>query len=76
MTPKGWNARKDNYKDFNFNIPNPIEQIVSGKDGFYELVLLQKESRSLLKYKKLVEKYDSITDNKKIDEIEKLVLFI
>jgi hypothetical protein len=46
---------------------------VTGKDGLYELILLQRESRSLSKYQKLVESFDKITENKKPEEVEKLV---
>ncbi len=73
IPPKGWKARKDNYKGLDFLIPHPIEQIVTGKDGIYELLLLQRESRLLSKYEKLVESFDKITENKKVEEIEKLV---
>jgi hypothetical protein len=58
-----------------FVVPHPIEQIVGGKDGNFELVLLQRESRSLSKYAKLVGSYDKITENKKPIEIEKMVSF-
>ncbi len=73
VPPKCWKARKDDYKNIEFSIPQPIEQIITGKDGFYELFLLQRESRPLSKYKKSVECFDKITDNKKTVEIEKLV---
>jgi hypothetical protein len=46
---------------------------VGGKDGLFELILLQRESRSLLKYAKLVQGYDKDTENKKPIEIEKKV---
>ena len=73
MPPKGYKARKDDYKDLDFVVPHPIEQIVAGKDGNFELVLLQRESRSLSKYAKLVGSYDKITEKKKPFEIEKMV---
>ena len=73
MPPKCWKARKDEYKNLDFSIPHPIEQIVAGKEGLYELFLLQRESRSLLKYEKLVGSFDKITENKKPVEVEKLV---
>ena len=44
-------------------MPKPIEQIVCGKDGIYELLYLQRESRTLSKYKKLVEGYDKFLKN-------------
>jgi hypothetical protein len=53
-------------------VPRPIEQIVSGKDGVYELINLQRESRMLSKYKKLVEGFDKYLGNK-YEEIEKKV---
>ena len=73
IPPKSWKARKDGYKNLNFIIPHPIEQIVAGKEGFYELFLLQRESRLLSKYEKLVESFDKITENKKPIDLEKLV---
>lgn len=73
MPPKGWKARKDNYKEIDFVVPHPIEQVVSGRDGFYEVVNLQRESRALTKYKKLVEGFDKLTENKKHSEVEKMV---
>jgi hypothetical protein len=55
-------------------VPHPIEQIVTGKEGLYEVILLQRESRHLTKYKKLVENFDKITEDKKPIEVEKLVI--
>ncbi len=73
VPPKGYKARKDDYKDLDFIVPHPIEQIVGGKDGNFELVLLQRESRALSKYAKLVGTYDKNTEKKKPLEIEKMV---
>jgi hypothetical protein len=46
---------------------------VGGRDGCFELVLLQRESRSLSKFAKYAKEYDKITENKKPLEVEKLV---
>jgi hypothetical protein len=73
IPPKGYKARKDEYKSLNFVIPHPIEQIVNGKEGFYELINLQRESRPLLKYKKLVEGFDKLSNGKEHSEVEKMV---
>jgi len=73
IPPKGWKARKDDYKNLDFVIPHPIEQIVAGNEGFYELFLLQRESRLLSRYEKLVKSFDKITENKKPVDVEKLV---
>ena len=73
MPPRGWKPKKDNYKNLELNIPFPIEQIVTGNSGIYEVFLIQREFRSLAKYKKLVECFDQLTDNKTPLEIEKLV---
>jgi|LauGreDrversion4_2_1035121.scaffolds.fasta_scaffold1423067_1 hypothetical protein len=75
VPPQGWNPRKDKYKNLEFCIPYPIEQIVTGNSGIYEVFLIQRESRSLTKYKKLVESFDSLTQKKTPLEIEKLVIF-
>ena len=53
-------------------MPRPIEQIISGKGGIYELINLQRESRILTKYKKLVEVHDKYF-TKNIEEMEKKV---
>jgi hypothetical protein len=73
IPPKGYKARKDEYKGIDFVVPHPIEQIVSGKEGLFELILLQRESRSLAKYAKLVEGYDKDNEKKEPLEIEKKV---
>ncbi len=73
-SPKSFKARKDNYKNLEFSIPFPIEQYVSGTAGNYEVTLIQRESRSLSKYKKLVEGFDELTEGKSSLEIEKMVL--
>jgi hypothetical protein len=56
-----------------FTIPYPIEQVVTGTSGIYEVFLIQREARSLSKYKKLVESFDNLTNNKSTLEIERLV---
>jgi len=72
IPPKGWKARLDNYKDLDIGVPRPIEQIVSGKEGVYELIYLQRESRTLSKYKKLVEGFDKYLGDD-MEETEKKV---
>ena len=44
--------------------------------GVYEVFLIQRESRSVSKYRKLVESFDELTEGKSPLEIEKLVKFI
>jgi len=58
-----------------FTIPKPIEQIINGRDGIYELIYLQKESRSFSRYKKLVEVFDKNFDEEKLIDYEKKVMF-
>lgn len=41
--------------------------------GIYELLLIQKKSMSLTDYRKKVEVFDAITDNKDPEEVEALV---
>jgi hypothetical protein len=55
------------------SIPYPIEQFVTGNSGVYEVYLIQRESRSLSKYKKMVESFDHLTFGKRPVDIEKLV---
>ena len=73
MSPKNYKARKDHYANLEFTIPSPIEQIVTGSGGLFEVVLIQRESRSLTKYKKLVECFDKLTEEKNHLQIEKMV---
>lgn len=70
-------------------VNSPIEQNVQGKGGrnfmhsakliycgfkgIYELVLMQKKSMSIADYRKKVEVFDAITDNKEPEEVESLV---
>ena len=75
VPPKSFKARKDNYKNLEFTIPHPIEQIVTGENGHYELVLMQKESRPLSKYRKLVSDLDKRSENKKTIDVEKIVKY-
>lgn len=47
--------------------------IYCGFKGIYELVLMQKKSMSIADYRKKVEVFDAITDNKEPEEVESLV---
>lgn len=76
IPPKGYTARRTGYANLALTVPNPIEQIISGSNGFYELLLLQKESMTLNKFNKEVKALDRISDNKKPVEVEKLVNFV
>ena len=76
VPPKNWQPRKDQYKNLDFTIPSPIEQIVSGNNGVYEMVYLQRESRSLSRYEKLVECFDKNYDPNKLIDLEKKVKLI
>jgi hypothetical protein len=73
VPPKNWNARKDNYSNLEWTIPSPIEQIVTGAGGLFEVVLIEREARTLTKYKKFVESFDKLTENKNPFQIEKMV---
>lgn len=73
IPPKGYKARKEGYKSLDFSIPNPIEQIVNGQNGIYDVILLQTEPKTLLKYQKIVEGNEKIIENKKQLEIEDIV---
>ena len=74
MPPSDFKPRKDNYKNLEFTIPNPIEQIINGNSGIYEAIFIQREKRSLSRYRKLVQPFDKIVEGKNIEEIEKLVI--
>jgi type IV secretory pathway TrbF-like protein len=41
--------------------------------GIYELLLIQKKSMKLNDYRKKVECFDSVTQNKSIEEVEDMV---
>lgn len=74
IPPKGFVARKAGYKNLNMTVPHPIEQIVNGSNGFYELLLLQKESRPFAKFSKVVEGFDKLSEGKEPIDVEKLVI--
>ena len=74
IPPKGYKARRDGYKYLDFTIPNPIEQIINGQNGIYDLILLQTESKTLSKYQKVVEGSEKIIENKNSLEIEEIVI--
>jgi hypothetical protein len=46
---------------------------VTGENGSYELILMQKESRPLSKYFKLVSELDKRSEDKNTLEVEKTV---
>lgn len=66
-------------------VQGPIEQNFNKRSGniqsnlvvkgIYELVLIQKKSMGVLDYKKRVGKFDDLTDNLSIEEVEKMVSF-
>ena len=74
VPPKGYKARKDGYKHLDFTIPNPIEQIINGQNGIYDVILLQTDPKALTKYQKVVEGSEWIIENKKDLEIEEIVI--
>ena len=88
MPPAGYRATKKNYEKLmeNLKVQGPIEQNFnkrSGKfhsnlvvKGIYELVLIQKKSMGVLDYRKRVGKFDDLTDNKSIEEVEKMVSYL
>ena len=71
VPPKEWKARSTSYEQENFTIKSPIEQIVNGKSGIYELIYIQRESRSLTRYKKLLSPLDKLSDNQNLEAVEK-----
>ena len=87
MPPKGYKATKRSYEEVmkNLKVQGPIEQNFNkrsgnfGSDlvvkGIYELVLIQKKSMGVLDYRKRVDKYDDMTDNQTIEQVEKMVGF-
>ena len=71
VPPKEWTSRSSSYDMENFTIKSPIEQIVNGRSGFYELIYIQRESRSLCRYKKLLSPLDKLSENQNLNEVEK-----
>lgn len=59
-----------------FTIPHPIEQIINGNNGIYDLIYIQREAKLLSKYKKAALNNEKVVENKKPIEIEKLVMVI
>ena len=76
IPPPCWKARKEDYSNLEFTIPNPIEQIINGKNGIYDLIYIQKEAKVLSKYKKAALNNEKIIENKSPSEIEKLVIIL
>lgn len=72
IPPKSFCARKDKYSNFEFRIPNPIEQNVSGSNGVYSLTLFTQSSRTYEKYRKLCAKAEQAISNLSQIEIESL----
>lgn len=52
IPPKKFVARKDKYIGFDFKIPHPIEQVVSGENGVYKITLFSQSARLFSKYAK------------------------
>jgi jumonji domain-containing protein 2 len=74
IPPPKWKPRKTPYaNDFDHLVVHaPIEQNVQGKSGIYELLLIQKKSMKLPEYRKKVECFDHLTDDKEIEEVEEM----
>jgi len=74
IPPAKWKARKTPYSvDFEHLVVHaPIEQNVQGKSGIYELLLIQKKSMKVNEYRKKVECFDTVVDNKSTEEIEEM----
>jgi len=74
IPPAKWKPRKTAYNnDFDHLVVHaPIEQNVQGKSGIYELLLIQKKSMKLAEYRKKVECFDHLTDEKEIEEVEEM----
>jgi len=74
IPPAKWKPRKTPYlQDFeSLSVHAPIEQNVQGKSGVYELFLIQKKSMKLNDYRKKVECFDHLTDEKEIEEVEEM----
>ncbi|XP_057653503.1 uncharacterized protein LOC130892248 isoform X1 [Diorhabda carinulata] len=57
IPPAEWVPRKNGYKieDVNLTIPAPICQVVTGKQGLYQQINIQKKSMTVKQYKELAE---------------------
>ncbi len=49
---------------------------MNGQNGIYDVILLQTEPKTLMKYQKIVEGNEKIIENKKQLEIEEIVKFV
>lgn len=74
IPPKKWKATDIDYESImnTVKIPDPIEQNLSGKGGVYELLLIQKNTILLDKYRKKSQDFENITIGKNVDEIEEI----
>jgi jumonji domain-containing protein 2 len=74
IPPTKWKARSKGYKQDidDILISNPIEQNVTGKGGIFELLYIAKKSLRIREYKKKVELFEDITEDKNNEEVEEL----
>jgi hypothetical protein len=73
IPPAGYKANEGDYSNLDFTIPHPIEQIINGNNGIYDLIYIQREAKPLSKYKKASLANEKMIENKKPLDIEKLV---
>ncbi|XP_075228956.1 uncharacterized protein LOC142328798 [Lycorma delicatula] len=57
IPPKEWKPRNDNYdlSSIDVTIPAPICQVVTGKQGLYQQINIQKKAMTIQEYRKLAE---------------------
>lgn len=73
IPPEGYKANQADYSNLDFTIPHPIEQIINGNNGIYDLIYIQREAKLLSKYKKASLANEKMIENKKTLDVEKLV---
>eukprot|EP00357_Protocruzia_adherens_P012089 CAMPEP_0115029436 /NCGR_PEP_ID=MMETSP0216-20121206/36998_1 /TAXON_ID=223996 /ORGANISM="Protocruzia adherens, Strain Boccale" /LENGTH=449 /DNA_ID=CAMNT_0002406017 /DNA_START=67 /DNA_END=1416 /DNA_ORIENTATION=- len=72
VAPSTWRARKGSYDDFgNTLVRDPVEQLVEGTGGVYQVVLLVKKSRTPVVFKEYARKND-VYDKQTDQQMEKL----
>ena len=53
IPPKEWVPRKAGYDDLDLMIPSPIEQVVTGQQGLYTQINVQKKPMHVKEFKEL-----------------------
>ncbi|XP_054722573.1 lysine-specific demethylase 4C-like [Uloborus diversus] len=63
IPPEGWCPRKSGYDDIDLVIPSPISQVITGSQGLYQVLNIQKKAMHVKEFKQLAESSKFKTPN-------------